>query len=42
VFTGFELFNKPVPIGAPGSPLIAHISEAKEITLRYDQSVFTI
>ncbi|MEO8562927.1 MAG: two-component regulator propeller domain-containing protein, partial [bacterium] len=41
-FTGFQLFNKPVVIGAEGSPLKEQISEAKAITLRYDQSMFTI
>jgi signal transduction histidine kinase/ligand-binding sensor domain-containing protein/CheY-like chemotaxis protein len=41
-FTDFQLFNKPVPISTPGSPLTADISEAKAITLRYNQSVFTI
>ena len=41
-FTGFQVFNKPVEIGGPGSPLTAQISEAKEITLDYTQSVFTI
>jgi signal transduction histidine kinase/ligand-binding sensor domain-containing protein/ActR/RegA family two-component response regulator len=42
VFTGFQLFNKPVAIGAPGSPLTTQISETKEIRLSYAQSVFTI
>jgi signal transduction histidine kinase/ligand-binding sensor domain-containing protein/ActR/RegA family two-component response regulator len=41
VITGFRLFNKPVVIGAPGSPLSRDISETKEITLSYLQSVFT-
>ncbi|MEO8564718.1 MAG: two-component regulator propeller domain-containing protein, partial [bacterium] len=41
VFTGFQLANKPVTIGAPGSPLARHITEARSITVRYDQS-FTI
>jgi signal transduction histidine kinase/ligand-binding sensor domain-containing protein/ActR/RegA family two-component response regulator len=40
-FTGFQLFNRPVAIGAPGSPLATHISEAKSITLDHTQSVFT-
>src|SRR6185295_6845614 len=42
VFTGFQLFNKPVVIGAAGSPLAAQISETREILLRNTQSVFTI
>ncbi|MEO6526480.1 MAG: two-component regulator propeller domain-containing protein [Gemmatimonadaceae bacterium] len=42
VFTGFQLFNKPVVIGAPGSPLTEQISQAKRITLDHTQSVFTI
>jgi methyl-accepting chemotaxis protein/ligand-binding sensor domain-containing protein len=41
VLTGFQLFNKPVVVGAKGSPLARSISESKEITLGYDQSVFT-
>jgi signal transduction histidine kinase/ligand-binding sensor domain-containing protein/ActR/RegA family two-component response regulator len=42
VLTGFEVFNKPVPIGEPGSPLARHISEAKRVRLTHRQSVFTI
>ena len=42
VFTGFQVFNKPVAIGGPDSPLPTHISEAKRITLSRLQSVFTI
>lgn len=41
VFTGFQLFNKKVPTG-PNSVLKQSISETKQITLDYDQSVFTI
>ncbi|MEO8619598.1 MAG: two-component regulator propeller domain-containing protein [bacterium] len=41
-FTDFQVFNKPVEIGKPGSPLTVQISEAKEITLDYTQSVFTL
>jgi len=39
--TGFKLFNKPVPIGTTDSPLKHHISVTKEITLTWQQSVFT-
>ncbi len=39
--TDFLLFNKPVIIGAKGSPLQKHISQTKELVLNYDQSIFT-
>ncbi len=39
--TGFKLFNKSVPFGAPGSPLQNHISGTKEITLSWHESVFS-
>jgi hypothetical protein len=39
--TEFQIFNKPVAFGAPGSPLKKHISETKEITLTHLQSVFS-
>jgi ligand-binding sensor domain-containing protein/signal transduction histidine kinase len=42
VITGFELFNKPVTVGAEGSPLQRSILNTKNITLTYSQSVFTI
>jgi signal transduction histidine kinase/ligand-binding sensor domain-containing protein/CheY-like chemotaxis protein len=38
--TNFQIFNKPVRIGK-NSPLSQHITQSKEITLSYDQSVFT-
>ncbi len=41
VLTGLRLFNKPVVIGAPGSPLQRAITETREITLTYKQSVVT-
>ena len=41
VFTGFELFNKPVRV-TENSPLKQSILTAKEINLNYSQSVFTI
>ena len=40
--TGFTLFNKPVIIGAKGSPLQSSITVADEVVLHYDRSVFTI
>jgi signal transduction histidine kinase len=40
VLTEFELFNKPVKIGAKDSPLRQAIHVATSITLRYEQSVF--
>ncbi len=39
--TGLRIFNKPVQIGEKNSPLKKHISETKEITLSYEQSVFS-
>jgi ligand-binding sensor domain-containing protein/signal transduction histidine kinase len=39
--TAFKLFNKPVPFGVPGSPLQNCISETKEITLSWRESVFS-
>jgi Signal transduction histidine kinase len=39
--TDFQIFNKKVPVGVQGSPLKNHISEAKEITLSWRQSVFS-
>lgn len=40
--TGFQLFNKPVPIGTKDSPLETSITTAKELVLSHGQSVFTI
>lgn len=40
VLTEFDLFNKPVKIGAKDSPLRQAIDAASSIALRYDQSVF--
>jgi signal transduction histidine kinase/ligand-binding sensor domain-containing protein/CheY-like chemotaxis protein len=40
VLTSFQLFNRPVPIG-DSSPLTVSISQAKELTLRYDQDFFS-
>ena len=40
--TGFELFNRPVPIGAEGSPLRRSITESDTLVLTHRQSVFTL
>ena len=42
VFRDFKIFNKPVAVGAPGSPLQQVIEQTRDITLDYSQSVFTI
>jgi len=42
VFTDFQIFNSSVSPSDPDSPLKTDISLTKEITLNYDQSVFTI
>jgi ligand-binding sensor domain-containing protein len=40
VLTGLALFNQPVPVGAPGSPLATGtITEAPDLTLSYRDSV---
>jgi len=39
--TDFQIFNKPVTYAVPGSQFPEHISEAKEITLNWRQSVFS-
>lgn len=39
--TDFQIFNKPVPIAAAGSPLQKNISITKELTISYQQSVFS-
>ncbi|MEO6721026.1 MAG: two-component regulator propeller domain-containing protein [Ferruginibacter sp.] len=41
ILTGFELFNKPVTVGAENSVLPKSILETKEITLSHNQSAFT-
>ena len=40
--TGFQLFNAPVIIGGKDSPLKTSITEAEELVLRHDRSVFTL
>lgn len=42
LLTGLELFNKDVPVGAPGSVLTQTISTSRQLTLSYKQSIFTI
>ncbi|TAL70632.1 MAG: sensor histidine kinase [Bacteroidetes bacterium] len=39
--TDFQIFNKPVVYSVPGAQIPVHISEAKEIKLRRNQSVFS-
>jgi signal transduction histidine kinase/ligand-binding sensor domain-containing protein/CheY-like chemotaxis protein len=41
-FTGLQIFNKPVTVHSKDSILEKQINETKEITLSYDQSVFTL
>lgn len=40
--TGFNLFNTPVAIGAPGSPLQKSIEETTQVTLTHRQTSFSI
>ena len=39
--TDFQIFNKPVLFGYPGAQFQTYIGEAKEITLKWNQSVFS-
>jgi signal transduction histidine kinase/DNA-binding response OmpR family regulator/streptogramin lyase len=41
VFTDFQLFNQPASFTDKNSPLAAPINETKELTLAYDQNVFS-
>ncbi|MFW5878067.1 MAG: two-component regulator propeller domain-containing protein, partial [bacterium] len=41
IITDFRLFNRPVKIGDKDSPLDAHISETKQISLKHNQSVIS-
>jgi ligand-binding sensor domain-containing protein/HPt (histidine-containing phosphotransfer) domain-containing protein len=41
VIIDFQIFNKPVQVGAKNSPLNEHISFNKKLTLSYKQSVFS-
>lgn len=40
--TGFKIFNKPIPIGEPDSPLAKDIMLTKELTLSHEHSVFSL
>jgi len=40
--TGFQLFNKPVAIGAKGSPLEQNITTTDRLVLHHNQGVFTL
>ncbi len=42
VITDLQIFNRPVEIGAKGSPLVKSIFETKEIKLSYSQNVFSL
>jgi len=39
--TDFQIFNKPVTFAVPGAQFPTYISEAKKITLNWNQSVFS-
>ncbi|MFL5608780.1 MAG: methyl-accepting chemotaxis protein, partial [Gemmatimonadaceae bacterium] len=41
VLTGFQLFNREVPIGVEASPLEKHIARSGGVVLSYKQSVMT-
>lgn len=41
-FTGFQLFNQNVEIGAKNSPLTQCIGETQTLTLSHEQSVFSL
>lgn len=41
VLVDFKIFNRPVEVGAPGSPLKKTITETDSITVDYEQSVLT-
>jgi methyl-accepting chemotaxis protein/ligand-binding sensor domain-containing protein len=42
VITAFQLFNQPVAIAEPGSPLKSHISATERLVLSHKHSVFTL
>jgi PAS domain S-box-containing protein len=42
VMTGLKIFNRPVPIAEPGSPLPRALFEMPELVLSYEQSMVTI
>jgi signal transduction histidine kinase/ligand-binding sensor domain-containing protein len=39
--TDFQIFNKPIEYAVPGAQFQTHISEAKEISLKWSQSVIS-
>jgi PAS domain S-box-containing protein len=39
---GLKIFNKPVVVGAPGSPLHKPLADTEQITLSYKQSMVTL
>jgi len=41
VMSDFQIFNQPVEIAEEGSPLQKHINATEELTLSYEQSVFS-
>jgi signal transduction histidine kinase/ligand-binding sensor domain-containing protein/DNA-binding response OmpR family regulator len=41
VLTSFQIFNREVPIGSDGSPLLKSITDTEEIRLSYDQSMLS-
>ena len=41
VLTDFKIFNKSVPVGTENSPLQKHIGQTKELSLSYQESVFS-
>ncbi len=42
VITDLRILNRPVEVGAPGSPLSRHVSETKEIVLSHRQNVIRL
>lgn len=42
IFTEFRLFNRPVKVTDPNSPLKKEISYTDEVTLKYEQNVVTM
>ena len=42
VITGLKLFNQPVKVGAADGVLEKSISETRELTLDYDQAIFSL
>ena len=40
--TDFQIKNKSVSAGLPGSPLEKHISDTEKVTLKFDEAFFTV